>query len=183
VETDFKGVIFQVYRFKAEEKEYMSIVYRATDHIVEANEIVGGFLEARRSINKAVLDGFEADIGVPEKTACAQVENYPLKLKEWEENRSRAGFLAVLFGRKRTRPGRPSEPSVEAIKIFGRVSDKRAELKSRSANPFMDIPKEDGEPMLKAMTDGLVAKGFRVSKQNDETNGEYVKIVLELVWA
>ncbi len=170
MDTPFKGVTLTVWRLKAEGQDWLSMVYRATDHVAEANEVMQPFLEARRMINQKELDGYEASLTELEKAAVALVEAHPRRLQEWEA----LPFLGKVFGK------RPERPSDEAVKIFERVTSKRTELRNRIANPLMDFQLADGEAVLTAMLEQLTGKGFSTPTRKAESNGEFYKEVIEL---
>ena len=172
-----KGVNLICHKYQVDGRDYFSMLYRATESIDEANEVLNRYIAARKEMRKKDLDGFEAEVTSLEKIACQMVENHPRKLQEWEADKANAGILKLFFKGFDKKPDRPSE---EATKIYKRVTDKRAELNSLLANPLLQLDGADGAAMLKAIVEELEAKGFKVKSREAESNGDWTKETIVL---
>lgn len=157
-----KGIHLTAMRYKAEERDMMGMLYRAYDHIKEANEVIVPFMEARRAYHEREEAAFEASLTEEEKDALEYIEAY----------QSRSPFWRALSIR----------PSNEQVNTWKRITDKRTELASLKANPLMNLVAEDGEQMIKDLIEGWKKKGFGLHSRQQESNGEYVKETIKMEW-
>lgn len=169
--TDFKGITLNVWRF-TDKDERMSLLYRVTDHIDEANSVMTPFINGRKTVLKEETNNFENGVTVADKSSIARVENHARAMQEYQA----CSWLRRALSSK---PVRPSDADVATWK---RVTDARAELSNRLANPLMDLLKPDGEAMLKGMMEEWAKVGFTQSANDQESNGEYVKEVIGLTF-
>jgi hypothetical protein len=146
-----KGVNLRVYRFSAEDKDWMSMVYRATDSIEDANAVMVPFIRARKMMAQKVKEGYEFSLTPKDKVIIGLCESA-----------GRSRFRRIFM-----------KPAESDWKRFKEIHDKRAELDARLANPLMDLEKADGEAMLKAMIEQLAAKNFTLKSRESSSNGEF----------
>lgn len=167
-----KGITLVVWNFSAENKEYVSVVYQATDHIDEANEIYKPFFDARKETRVRELAFFEQNVTPEEKSDVAKVENHAPSLQEHQA-------LNPVLRLFRPKPPRPTE---EQVATWKRVTEKRTELTNRKANPLHDLEAVDGNALVRDLTLGWESKGFHVSKTEEKSNGEYRNKTIELTY-
>ena len=167
-----KGIHLNTFKYEAEGRQLMGMLYRAYDHIEEANAVVKPFMDNRKAFNERCLVAYETALDPFVSANSQRVSEHPHKLQEWE----------VLPWYKKLFCFRPIRPTDAEVEDWKKVSDKKAELNSLIANPLMNLVAEDGEQMVLDLVQGWKEKGFELKGQEEESNGEYIKKSIKLEW-
>ena len=167
-----KGIHLNTFKYQADGRDLMGMMYRAYDHIEEANAVIQPFLKVRKELNQRFLTAYEESLDPFVSANWLRVNEHPRKLQEYE----------ALPWWKRLICIRPIRPTDEEVTDWKTVSDKKAELNSLIANPLMNLVAEDGEALERDLIAGWTEKGFGIHSQQDESNGEYVKRCTKMEW-
>lgn len=167
-----KGIVLNTFKYQADGRDLMGMLYRAYDHIEEANAVIKPFMDNRKAFNERALAAYEAALDPYESAVSLRVNDHPRALQDYE----------ALPWWKRLFCIRPLRPTDDEVKIWKKVSDKRAELNSLIANPLMNLVAEDGEQLTKDLIEGWKKAGFGLHSTKEESNGEYHKVTTKLEW-